>query len=59
MNQIPEKLTVRLGDMRTRIGKWCKSNNKTPSEAVRIALAEMLERKPPVMKVGRPIKGKD
>lgn len=57
--EVPDRITFRVGDLRTRLAKWCEANNATPSEAVRIALADMLGRKqPPVMKRGNPNFGK-
>lgn len=51
---IPEKLTVRLGDLRQLLEVWCDEHQKKPSEAVRLAVAAMLGVDAPEMTVGNP-----
>lgn len=46
---IPEKLTVRLGDLRQPLESWCDKHGETPSEAVRLAVANLLCVEPPSM----------
>ena len=46
---IPEKLTVRLGDLRQPLEAWCDKHASTPSEAVRLAVAKLLGVEPPAM----------
>lgn len=51
---IPEKLTVRLGDLRQPLEAWCDEHKQKPSEAVRRAVAAMLGVDAPEMAVGNP-----
>lgn len=51
---IPEKLTVRLGDLRQPLAAWCDEHQQKPSEALRIAVATMLGVDPPEMPAGNP-----
>ena len=51
---IPEKLTVRLGDLRQPLEVWCDEHHQKPSEAVRLAVAAMLGVDAPEMTVGNP-----
>ena len=51
---IPEKLTVRLGDLRQPLESWCDEHEQKPSEAVRIVVAAMLGVDAPEMTVGNP-----
>lgn len=51
---IPEKLTLRLGDLRQPLEAWCDNNDQTPSEATRIAIAAMLGVDAPEMPPGNP-----
>jgi hypothetical protein len=51
---IPEKLTVRLGDLRQPLEAWCDEHQQNPSEAVRLAVAAMLGVDAPEMTVGNP-----
>ena len=51
---IPEKLTVRLGDLRQPLEQWCNEHQQKPSEALRIAVATMLGVDPPEMPEGNP-----
>jgi hypothetical protein len=46
---IPEKMTLRLGDLRQPLEDWCNKHNVSPSEAMRTALASMLGVEPPAM----------
>jgi hypothetical protein len=46
---IPEKLTVRLGDLRQPLEAWCTEHQQKPSEALRAAVATMLGVEPPEM----------
>jgi hypothetical protein len=46
---IPEKFTVRLGDLRQPLEAWCDKHDETPSEAVRLAVAKLLGVEPPAM----------
>jgi hypothetical protein len=52
---IPEKLTVRLGDLRQPLEAWCDEHQQKPSEALRIAVATMLGVDPPEMLLGNPV----
>jgi hypothetical protein len=52
--QIPERITVRLAELRRPIEKWCKDNGVSASDAVRHAIAKMLGCKPPVVRLGNP-----
>lgn len=47
--KIPEKVTVRLGELRPMLEQHCKETGKTPSKVMQEALAKMLKTKPPVM----------
>lgn len=51
---IPEKFTVRLGDLRKPLEAWCDEHQQKPSEAVRLAVAAMLGVDAPEMTVGNP-----
>lgn len=46
---LPEKISFRPGKLAGALARWCKKNEKTPSEAIRVALAAMLEVDPPKM----------
>lgn len=52
---IPEKLTIRVGDLRGPLAKFCSKNGVTPSEAIRQAIADLVGRKrPPTLRKGNP-----
>jgi hypothetical protein len=44
---IPEKLTVRLGDLRQPLEAWCTEHGQSPSNAARQAIATLLGVEPP------------
>lgn len=44
---IGDKMTIRLGYLTPELVKWCEANNKTPSHAVRLAVAKMVGAKMP------------
>ena len=54
---IPEKISVRLGDLREPVGEWCDKHGTSPSEFTRVAIAEKLGREAPTMAPGNPIIG--
>jgi hypothetical protein len=54
---IPEKISVRLGDLREPVGDWCDKHGTSPSEFTRVAIAEKLGREAPTMQAGNPIIG--
>ena len=51
---VPEKFTVRLGDLRRPLEAWCDRHGVSPSTATRSALAAMLGVEAPEMVVGNP-----
>ena len=50
--KVPEKITVRLGDLRLLLEQHCIQTGKAPSTVLRESLAKSLKTKPPVMLVG-------
>jgi len=46
---LPEKISFRPGKLAGALARWCKANEQTPSEAIRVALAAMLNVEPPAM----------
>lgn len=46
---LPDKISFRPGKLAGAMARWCKKNEKTPSEAIRVALAAMLDVEPPAM----------
>lgn len=47
--KVPEKVTVRLGDLRPLLEQHCKKTGKTPSKVMQEALAKLLKTQPPQM----------
>ncbi len=47
--KVPEKVTVRLGDLRPLLEQHCKDTGKTPSKVMQEALAKLLKTQPPEM----------
>ena len=47
--KVPEKVTVRLGDLRPLLEQHCNKTGKTPSKVIQEALAKTLKTKPPEM----------
>mgnify|MGYP002626241620 CR=1 FL=1 len=54
MNEIPDKLTIRLGPLRDPLADWCDRHETTPSEVIRKAVAILLGEEEPEMRRGNP-----
>jgi hypothetical protein len=50
----PDRITFRLGPLAGPMAEYCKKHGVTPSEAIRMALANMLRVKVPKMPPGNP-----
>ena len=50
-----DRITFRPGNLAGPLAAWCNANNATPSDAIRLALSQMLGLDVPVvvMEIGR------
>lgn len=55
---LPDRLTLRLGSLAQPLDAWCSQHECTPSDAVRRALARMLDVDVPKMPIGDPTIGR-
>ena len=51
---IPARITFVVGPLAEPLSQWCERHQRTPSEAVRVALSAMLRVAEPVMPEGNP-----
>lgn len=54
-----KKLSFRPGPLWGPLQAWCEKHHKTPSDAIRIALAKMLKEEVPDMQPGNPEASRD
>lgn len=52
-----DRITFRLGPLAEPLAAYCKKNDTTPSDAIRLAVAKLLRVKAPEMPMGNPAIG--
>lgn len=49
-----DRITFRPGNLAGPLAAWCDANNATPSDAIRLALSQLLGIEVPKVVMGRP-----